>query len=231
MLNVAMHPEWGGVCVRMLLTWYTHLRLGKSAFHPPPFRFRWLKWFPAPRFLWRSDPRGGSSQVFPESSGDLFTEVTGQVSLGAKAAVVGVAAGDERHVDVEQRRSAVAWEAGEPGGWGETFKKKGMEGERKSCKCTVLNITTSGPASAAGVVCFRGPPPKKKSPLIQTRQHPHATYDMTPYLAALGVLVDLVRRGEQDAVLGCGFGGPWSARVAWIYAAAFAPQLPDAQHL
>lgn len=39
---------------------------------------------------------------------DLLTEVNGQVTLVGKVAVVGVAAGDDRHVDVEQCRSAVA---------------------------------------------------------------------------------------------------------------------------
>lgn len=48
------------------------------------------------------------SQDFPGSSGDLFTEVTGQVTGAAKVATVGGAAGDERNVDVEQCRSAVA---------------------------------------------------------------------------------------------------------------------------
>lgn len=39
---------------------------------------------------------------------DFFTEIPGQVTVAVKAAVVGVAAGDERHVDVEQCMSAVA---------------------------------------------------------------------------------------------------------------------------
>lgn len=39
---------------------------------------------------------------------DLYTEVASQVTVAANAAEVGVAAGEDRHVDVEQCRSAVA---------------------------------------------------------------------------------------------------------------------------
>lgn len=51
------------------------------------------------------------------------------------------------------------------------------------------------------------------------------------YLAALGVLVDLIRRGEHAAVLTRGFRSTWSTWLPWIYTIGFGPQLPDAQHL
>lgn len=51
------------------------------------------------------------------------------------------------------------------------------------------------------------------------------------YLAGLGVLEDLIMRGEHDAVVSCGFGGARSTRVGWIPAAGSAPQTPAAQHL
>lgn len=71
------------------------------------------------------------SQVFRWGSGDLLPEVSSQVTVAANAAAVGVAAGDEGRVEVEQCRSAVAWEAGEPGGRGETFREKGVEREEE----------------------------------------------------------------------------------------------------
>lgn len=52
--------------------------------------------------------RCGHARYSCEALVDLFTEVPGQVTVATKVAVVGVAAGDERHVDVEQCMSAVA---------------------------------------------------------------------------------------------------------------------------
>lgn len=62
------------------------------------------------RFLSNTAPRGLLWVVGLGvcGCGDLLTEVNGQVTLVGKVAVVGVAAGDDRHVDVEQCRSAVA---------------------------------------------------------------------------------------------------------------------------
>lgn len=51
------------------------------------------------------------------------------------------------------------------------------------------------------------------------------------YLAALGVVVDRVSRGQHEAVLRRGLLSAWSAVVTIIHTAGFAPHAPDTHHL
>lgn len=53
----------------------------------------------------------------------------------------------------------------------------------------------------------------------------------TGYLAALGIVVDLVTRGQQDAVLCCGFLSARGTGVTIIYTIGNTPHGPHTQHL
>lgn len=71
-------------------------------------------------------------------------------------------------------------------------------------------------------------------PLKPTPTHTYThsyTHRHTGYLAALEIVVDLVTRGEQDAVMRCGFLSARSTGVAIIYTTGLAPHTPNTQHL